>query len=192
MAQAVEYGIATYLPSEVVYFDGTSAILPSDYVIKEGNLRLFVPKSKIDDIVNALKSSGFHEEKLEFYKGEKYSLAMNIYNIWDLHIRIYEDGFIDAHFEVGREYLEHLNYYTIPSIYEPFEFYRNAYNKLHIFDSGTKKWIKEVRNNYLVKLEPPQTLTAWKPIAVIGGVLAGIGIIAYALSRLDKGGTSEN
>jgi len=190
--QTVEYPIATYLPREVVYFDGTSAILPEDYVLKEGNLRLFVPKIKIEEVVNTMKTSGFHEEKLEVYKGEKYSLVMKFYDIWDLHVRVYSDGFIDSHFEVSREYLEHINYETIPSIYEPFEFYRTAYDKLHIFDNVTKKWIKEVRSNYLVTLNPPSTLTPWKPISVIAGVLAGIGFIAYALSRLDKGETSEN
>ena len=66
--QTVEYPISTYLPRDVVYFDGSSATLPQDYVVKEGNLRLFVPKNKIGDIVNALKGSGFREEKLEFYK----------------------------------------------------------------------------------------------------------------------------
>ncbi|MFP3260756.1 MAG: hypothetical protein RXQ22_07735 [Sulfolobus sp.] len=192
MEQTVEYPIATYLPREVVYFDGTSAILPEDYVLKEGNLRLFVPKIKIEEVVNTMKSSGFHEEKLEVYKGEKYSLAMKFYDIWDLHVKVYSDGFIDSHFEVSREYIEHINYETIPSIYEPFEFYRTAYDKLHIFDNVTKKWIKEVRSNYLVTLNPPSTITPWKPISVIAGVLAGIGFIAYALSRLDKGETSEN
>jgi len=190
--QTVEYPIATYLPREVVYFDGTSAILPEDYVLKEGNLRLFVPKIKIEEVVNTMKTSGFHEEKLEVYKGEKYSLVMKFYDIWDLHVKVYSDGFIDSHFEVSREYLEHINYETIPSIYEPFEFYRTAYDKLHIFDNVTKKWIKEVRSNYLVTLNPPSTITPWKPISVIAGVLAGIGFIAYALSRLDKGETSEN
>ncbi|BDB99592.1 hypothetical protein [Saccharolobus caldissimus] len=185
--QVVEYPISTYLPREVVYFDGTSAILPQDYVLREGNLRLFVPRSRLEDVVNALKTSGFREEKLEFYKGEKYSLSMKIYNIWELHVRIYDDGFIDAHFEVSRDYLEHLQYYTIPSIYEVFDFYRTAYNKLHIFDNVTKKWIKEVRTHYLVTLNPPRSLTAWQPIAVVVGALSAIGIIAYALSRLDKG-----
>jgi len=185
--QTVEYPISTYLPRDVVYFDGNSATLPQDYVLKEGNLRLFVPKNKIEDVVNALKGSRFREEKLEFYKGEKYSLSMRIYNIWELHVRIYDDGFIDGHFEVSRDYLEHLQYYTIPSIYEVFDFYRTAYNKLHIFDNVAKKWIKEVRTQYLVTLEPPKSLTAWQPIAVVVGALSAIGIIAYALSRLDKG-----
>jgi hypothetical protein len=183
----VEYPISTYLPREVVYFDGTTAVLPKDYVLKEGNLRLFVPKSKIEAVVSALKGSGFKEVSLEFTKGGKYSLSMKIYNIWELHVRIYQDGFMDGHFEVSRDYLEHLQYLTIPSIYEVFEFYRTAYDKLHIFDSVAGKWIKEIRTHYLVTLNPPRSLTPWEPIMVVGGALSAVGIIAYALSRLDKG-----
>ena len=183
----VEYPISTYLPREVMYFDGTTAVLPRDYVLKEGNLRLFVPKNKIETVVSALKSSGFKEVSLEFTKGEKYSLSMKIYNIWELHVRIYQDGFIDGHFEVSRDYLEHLQYPTIPSIYEVFDFYRTAYDKLHIFDSIAGKWIKEVRTHYLVTLNPPRSLTPWEPIAIVAGALSTVGIIAYALSRLDKG-----
>ncbi|MCG2867561.1 MAG: hypothetical protein L7H08_08545 [Vulcanisaeta sp.] len=183
----VEYPISTYLPREVVYFDGTTAVLSRDYVLKEGNLRLFVPKSKIEAVVSALKGSGFKEVSLEFTKGEKYSLSMKIYNIWELHVRIYQDGFMDGHFEVSRDYLEHLQYLTIPSIYEVFEFYRTAYDKLHIFDSVAGKWIKEIRTHYLVTLNPPRSLTPWEPIMVVGGALSAVGIIAYALSRLDKG-----
>ena len=183
----VEYPISTYLPREVMYFDGTTAVLSRDYVLKEGNLRLFVPKSKIEAVVSALKGSGFKEVSLEFTKGGKYSLSMKIYNIWELHVRIYQDGFMDGHFEVSRDYLEHLQYLTIPSIYEVFEFYRTAYDKLHIFDSVAGKWIKEIRTHYLVTLNPPRSLTPWEPIMVVGGALSAVGIIAYALSRLDKG-----
>jgi hypothetical protein len=186
--QVVGCSISTRLPRDVVYLDGTSVTLSWDYILKEGNLRLFVPKSRMEDVVNALKSSGFKEEKLEFYKGERYSLSMKICNIWELHVRIYDDGFIDGHFEVSRDYLEHLWYYTIPSIYEVFEFYKNACNKLLIFDNSAKKWVKEVRTQYLIMLNPPRSLTAWQPIAVavVVGVLSSI-IAYYALSRLNKG-----
>ncbi|WP_373469296.1 hypothetical protein [Acidianus infernus] len=184
--QVVEYSISTYLPRDVVYFDGTSATLPQDYVIKEGNLRLFVLKNKINDVVNALKSAGFKEEKLEFYKGEKYSLSTKFFNIWELHVRIYDDGFIDGHFEVSRDYLEHLPYDTIPSIYEVFESYRTVYDKLHIFDNGAKKWIKEVKTHYFVTLNPPKSITALQPVTVSVD-LSAIGILTYLLSRLNKG-----
>lgn len=74
----------------------------------------------------------------------------------------------------------------MPSIYETFDFYRTAYNRLHVFDNVSKKWIKEVRSHYLVTLNAPESLTPWKPIAITVGALGAIGIIAYALSRLDK------
>jgi len=35
----VEYPISTYLPREVMYFDGTTAVLPRDYVLKEGEFK---------------------------------------------------------------------------------------------------------------------------------------------------------
>lgn len=75
--QVVEYPISTYLPRNVVYFDETSAILPQDYILREGNLRLFVPRNKIVDVVNALKSSGFKEVKAD--KCETYSLSMKFF-----------------------------------------------------------------------------------------------------------------
>ncbi len=169
----------------MVYSDNTVAILPEEHVLKEGNLRLSIPKNKLEEVVNALESSGFKETSLEFYKGEKYSLSSKIYNIWELHTRIYQDGFIDSHFEVSRDYLEHLQYPAIPSIYEVFYFYRTAYDRLRIFDSVTKKLIKEVKSNYFVTLGMPRSLTPWKPI-VIGGILGSVFIMAL-LSSLDKG-----
>ncbi|QXJ34872.1 hypothetical protein [Saccharolobus shibatae] len=84
-----------------------------------------------------MKNVGFHEEKLEFYKGENYSLSKRI-RPWEVHVIIYPDGFIDSYFEVSREYFEHLTYKAIPSIYEPFESYKTAYNKLHVFDAVVK------------------------------------------------------
>ena len=83
MQRVVAVPIATYLPSEVVYFDGTSAVLPEEYVLKEGNLRLYVPKWKVEDVANALKGSGFHEEKLEFYKGEECREVLRHYDLSD-------------------------------------------------------------------------------------------------------------
>jgi len=165
--------IGIYLPYEVVYCDGTSATLPKDYVLKEGNLRLFVPKT--EDVVNAMKTFGFHED------GE--TLVMNFfYDIWDLRVKIYDDGFIDGRLEVSQKYRRYSYNYAVPSIYEVFEFYRTVFNNLHIFDNVASKWIKEVRAQYLVTLNAPSYTSS--PIMVIAGPLSVIGIIAYPLSRL--------
>ena len=170
--------IGIYLPRDVVYCDGTSAIIPEDYVLKEGNLRLFVPKTKIEEVVDAMKSFGFHEEKV--YKDERYSLVTNFFYDIDLHVKIYDDGFIDGHFEVPQKDRKYLYNYTIPSIYEVFEFFRTVYNNLHIFDNVANKWIKEVSTHYLVTLN----LTNSLPFQINVGPLSIIGILAYPLSRL--------
>jgi hypothetical protein len=169
--------IGIYLPRHVLYCDGTSAILPEDYVLKEGNLRLFIPKNKIEEVVNAMKTFGFHED------GEKHSLITNFfYDIWDLRVRIYDDGFIDGRLEVSQKYRKYLYKYTVPSIYEVFEFYRTVYNNLYIFDNVANKWIKEVGVHYLVTLNLPSSSSL--PFQTTVGTLSMIGIIAYPLSRL--------
>ncbi len=86
-----------------------------------------------------MKKSEFREVKLQFFKGEKKALSLKFYNIWELHARIYEEGFIDAHFELSREYFEHLSYPTVSAIYEIYDFYKSAYPYLHIFDSKKRK-----------------------------------------------------
>jgi hypothetical protein len=169
--------IGIYLPRDVLYCDGTSAILPEDYVLKEGNLRLFIPKNKIEEVINAMKTFGFHED------GEKHSLTTKFfYDIWDLRVRIYDDGFIDGSLEVSQKYRKYLYNYTVPSIYEVFEFYRTVYNNLYIFDNAANKWIKEVRIHYLVTLNSPSSSAL--PFQIIVGPLSMLGILAYPLSRL--------
>ena len=150
--------------------------------IREGNLRLYVPN--VDVVASSLKSSGFRDVKPE--NDEEYSLSMRIFNIWELHIKIYKDGFIDSHVEVSKDYMD-VNYPTIPSIYEAFNFYRVAYDKLHIFDNIKKKWIKGVRTHYLVTLYPPKSIGVWNPITVTVASFSVVGILGYFLSRLDKG-----
>jgi len=170
--------IESYLPRNVLYCDGTSEILSEDYVLKVGNLRLFVPKNKIEEVVNAMKRCGFHEEKVS--NGEKYYLVTKFFYDIDLHVKIYDDGFIDGYFEVSQKYRKYLHNYTIPSIYEVFEIFRTVYNNLYIFDNVANKWIKEVGVHYIVTLNPTNSL----PFLINVGPLGLIGILAYPLSRL--------
>ncbi|AWR96231.1 hypothetical protein DFR86_00840 [Acidianus sulfidivorans JP7] len=184
---AVQSPIVIFLPSEVTYDDGEHEILDSNFVLKEGNLRLYVPQSYVDKVAEKLKNTGFKETKLEFPKGEKYSLTIPFYNIWELHVRIYNDGFMDAHFEVSREYFGQLNYQTLPSIYEVFDFYKEVYPYLHVYNSAKKKWIVEVHNNYEFLLNPPSSLTPWKPLLVTTASTTAVTVIGFLLTKLEKG-----
>jgi len=48
------------------------------------------------------------------------------------------------------------------------------------------KWIVKILNNYSIKINPPSSITSWKPIVVTIAAIAGVCIVAYALSRLKK------
>ena len=41
-------------------------------------------------------------------------------DVWELHLRLYSDGFIEAEVEVRREYLEHLAPRRLNVVYEAF------------------------------------------------------------------------
>ncbi|MHA1595941.1 MAG: hypothetical protein ACTSXX_14610 [Candidatus Baldrarchaeia archaeon] len=121
-------------------------------------------------------------------KGEKYSLRKPLSDVWELHIRLYDDGFVDAEVEVRREFIEHLTPRRLNVVYEAFEFYRGIYDKLYILYAPMREWIINILDNFNVKLREPNTLTPWKPI-VLGIVAAGL--FTYALLRLAKGDGNE-
>lgn len=69
-----------------------------------GILRLYVPPSLIDKLNDHLRKKGFFNAIPSLPKGEKYSLSKIIEPLWELHIRIYPNGFIEAEVEVSRDY----------------------------------------------------------------------------------------
>ncbi|BAB67694.1 hypothetical protein [Sulfurisphaera tokodaii] len=149
--------ISIRLPKKVIYDDGTSEILPKDYVKAEGNLRLYT--NDIKRLLRDLKGSGFKETLLEIRKGEKYSLSKKI-GVWEIHVRIYQDGFIDSHLELSREYFQHLSFPSVSFAYElqlmlP---YLELYNH--------NKRILRVEEFYEEKLTSPKHVIPWKPVAM--------------------------
>ncbi|QIW22757.1 hypothetical protein EWF20_00325 [Sulfolobus sp. S-194] len=114
------------LPKKIIYDDFTSEILPKEYVKVEGNLRLYT--SEIERLLRDLKRAGFKETLLEIRKGEMYSLSKKI-GIWEIHIRIYPDGFLDSHLELSREYFQHLTFSSISFAYELYQMF--PYLELH-------------------------------------------------------------
>mgnify|MGYP001772715577 CR=1 FL=1 len=118
-----------------------TTFLSEDYVLMEGNLKLYVPKERIEEVVKALKEAGFREVRQE--GDELYSLSVKFYDIWELHVRVYRNGFITSHFELSKK-ISDAGYPSVPSIYEPFEFYMVAYDRFHLYDVVARKWIKDV------------------------------------------------
>ena len=133
--------ISTYLPSEVIYDDGTKAVIEPHYHELKRFL-LYVPPDKIHEVKEYTERYGF--------KGDNIKKA-NYFNIWDHVIEFRDDGFVNSVYKLG--IMD--GYLDLPCIYETFDFYRDVYPHLHIYDSATNKWIKEVKSHYLVVIKAP-------------------------------------
>jgi len=181
-------GYITVIPRRFILESGDVVVLTArdveEKLTRDTVFRLWVPD--VDAVHEYLTSKqGFETATPSAYKGERYSLRKVLTDIWELHLQLYSDGFIDAEVEVGREYLEHPTSRRLNVVYEAFEYYRGVYDKLHLWYVPAGKWVVKVIDHLNVKLREPDTLTPWKPI-VLGIVVAGL--FAYALSRLAKGG----
>ena len=120
-------------------------------------------------VENALRSEGFKDTLLQIWKeGQVFGLVKKIDNVWEMHVRGFKDGHLEAEIEISRDYIEHLDD----------RFRRSAISELtEILDKYNIPY-KVVGNLKIEsKLEPPSTLTPWKPIVtliIIVGILAWI------------------
>jgi len=161
-----------------------TAIEVEKRLVKDTLFRLWVPN--VEEVYKHLvEEQGFKLATPTVPKGEKYSLRRALSDVWDLHLRLYDNGLVDAEVEVRREFMEHLTPRRLNVVYEAFEFYRNVYDKLHILYVPAHKWVVKIIDHFYVKLREPNTLTPWKPV-VLGVVVAGL--FTYALLKLTKGG----
>ncbi len=181
----------TLIPRKFVLDSGEIVTLTAydveEKLTKETLFRLWIPRLYVEDLYKHFIKEGFEKATPAWPKGEKYSLRKVLSDIWELHVRIYETGFIDAEVEVRREFIEHLTTSRrINVIYEIFKFYRDVYDKLHVLYVPKRKWIVKVIDHFHVRLREPDSLTPWTPLVVLGIVAIGIGA-AMALSKLTKG-----
>mgnify|MGYP000282918352 CR=1 FL=1 len=178
----------TVIPRRFVLETGDVVVLTArdveEKLVRDTLFRLWVPD--IEAVYRYLTSvQGFEIATPSAHKDEKYSLRKVLSDVWELHLRLYSDGFIDAEVGVRREYIGNLAPRRLNVVYEAFEYYRSVYNELHLWYVPAGKWIIKVIDHLNVKLREPDTLTPWKPI-VLGIVVTGL--FVYALSRLAKGG----
>ena len=181
-------GYITVIPRRFILESGDVVVLTARDVeekfVEQTVFRLWVPD--IEAVYEHLTSKqGFETATPSTYEGEEYSLRKVLSDVWELHLRLYSDGFIEAEVEVRREYIEHLASRRLNVVYDAFEYYRGVYDKLHLWYVPAGKWIIKVIDHLNVKLREPGTLTPWKPIVL--GVVA-TGLFVYALTRLTKGG----
>lgn len=180
----------TVIPRTILLEDRKIITLEWSNVCKtdEPLFRLYVPPTSIsaDKLRLGLKEKGFTDVGLSVCKGEKYSLRKILVEPWELHMRIFADGFIEAEVEIKREYLEHLEPRRCIILYEAYQAYADIYPNLHILHTPTGKWITGILEHYQVCISPPRGLTPWKPMVAITSIIGTIGLIAFALNMLNR------
>ncbi|WP_061950848.1 hypothetical protein [Acidiplasma cupricumulans] len=122
-------------PKRITLENNISLEITKDKVKDEELFALLVPEERVDEVVNYLKKNeGFSSALPSFDKGEDYGISRILIPPWELHMRIYNYCIIpgmakiNAHIEIARKYLQHLNFrYVQPVIYEPYKFYKNFF-----------------------------------------------------------------
>lgn len=111
-----------------------------------------------------LVQEGFRHTLLQVVKtGQVFGLVRKVGDIWEMHVRGFDDGRLESEIEISRDYFEHLDD----------RFRRDATTDL--------KQILDVRevpcsiegdiSHSTVVLPYPESVTAWKPLAVVVGIV---------------------
>ncbi len=143
---------------------------------------LLIPENKATKIVDHMKSKHkFTNAVPSFNRGEEYGISRMLIPPWELHIRIYNESYfpgfakINAHIEIARKYLQHLNFkYVQPVIYEPFKYYKEIFSEfLLVYES--RYMVDNVNKNYWFRLlNPESNLIPWLPSSLISYTINGI------------------
>lgn len=130
-------------------------------------------------------------EGMEFEKDHQVGsgLFKSLTDVWDMHLRLLSlhEGFtaIDAEVEPSREYLEHLQSPTgnwASVIYEITNILQAVSAPIYLFYKRPQSYVANIITNWNLQLKKPQTLTEWKPVIIIIGLVAA-GAIALSLLK---------
>ena len=122
-----------------------------------------------------LRKEGFEDTILQTWKpGQVFGLVKKLNFPWEMHVRGFEDGHLEAEIEVSRDYLEHLDD----------RYRRSAGHELSLLLSKHRiPHTLEHSGNVKLELESPKTLTPWKPFAALGMMI----FVTYLLSKKEGG-----
>jgi hypothetical protein len=123
-----------------------------------------------------LIEEGFRDTPLQIQKPNQiFGLVKKISDIWEMHVRGFENGSLDAEVEVSRDYLEHWDN----------RYRRSAINELtELLDQYSIQY--EITGEPIrldLRIEHPNTLTEWKPLLTLGIVIGVLFGIAHMLRK---------
>jgi len=172
-----------YLPRYVRLEDGRRYGIPLSMIMRGLRDSVFVvriPSDEVDDAAIGLIRRGFKQTSLALNKGELYSLTKRVYEPWELHVRIFNNGYVESEIEVDRDYLQHLTGPRFNVIYEAYEALKGftSYRRICIKPLG--ECINDVIENVGIELRAPRVLIPWKPLVAAASSMLLIPILSKA------------
>lgn len=130
----------------------------------------------LERVKEALYAEGFRNPGLLqiWEPNQLFGLVKDISNIYQMHVRGFADGRLKPHIELSLWYLQHLTHPSRPATKELAEILKSYNIPYRIIEDEQKIY---------VEIEPPETLTDWRPLAVVTGILGAALLTAYLLSK---------
>ena len=174
-------------PEKIELDDGQEITLSQEDMKDERYIAIVLPSDKVDYFANFLKTQGFKDATPAWDQGEKYGLSKIIYDPWEMHIRIFENGQIYSHIEVRRDYFEHLDERYIWPVYdEPIKLVKQVTDAIGTLHVKSGEWVRRVITKARVTLSPPSKVTEWRPVAAFaGGIVVGASIAIGLIKLLE-------
>lgn len=123
----------------------------------------------IEIIKKILLREGFYEPILQTWKdGQVFGLVKPLNELFEVHIRAYEDNTLDAEVELSREYLEHIFNESRPYygfLIEILRDYKVPYRVIKSIPPDPKL------------ISVPEILIKWKPLMALAVIFVGIALI---------------
>jgi len=125
------------------------------------------PWTWLQSVHQALLNEGFADPgplQQVVKRGQVFGLVKRLDDVWEIHIRGFDDETLEAEIEVSRDYLEHFNdrYRTDATV-----------ELTRILDCyGIPYTITGALPHTTVRLEVPEGVTPWRPLATVAGIWA--------------------
>lgn len=172
-------------PKTVELKNGTKVDFDLNDMKNERMLAIVIASEMVDSFSNYLFSQGFQQAVPAWKQGETIGVSKVVTDPWEMHIRIFSNGYIYSHIEVRRDYFEHLDERYIWPLYdEPLALVSKVTGAFGIMHLKSKQWVGRVITKTRMSISPPSSLTEWKPIATAVGVIVAGAALGYALAKL--------
>ena len=127
----------------------------------------------LERVKKALLSEGFKDTPLQLGKLDPNMVFGLIKEdeskIYQMHVRGYKDGHLESEIEISQQYWQHLFHRSRPATKELAEFFHRHNISYQII--GEQK--------VQVEIQPPKTLTEWKPFVIIFATIGFLAGLAY-------------